>query len=106
MSVHTPQLSSLRFFSAPLYTQGRGLLGTHTPHVHRNPSYLYLGTWVFIHAYEGKKKLQTTFREKQWLPREVQRLNETEWTLDEAEIPETEGNLMKKILINSLEGFN
>lgn len=38
-----------------------------------------------------------------WLPREAPRLNKIELTLDEVEITETEGNLRKTILMNSLE---
>lgn len=86
--------------------QGRGLLGTHTPHIQRNkPSCLYLKNEFFIHAYEWKNKLPQTFEEKQWLSREVPRLNEIEPTMDEAKIPETEGIPRKQILINSSERF-
>lgn len=52
-----------------------------------------------------ENKLPQTFEEKQWLSREVPRLNETELILDNAKIPETEGNPRKQILIYSLERF-
>lgn len=51
----------------------------------------------------GGKNNSNTHLRKLWLPREAPRLNKIELTLDEVEITETEGNLRKTILINSLE---
>lgn len=104
MSVHTAHLTSPHLTTAhltkillslPLYTRKRPAGNTYS--TQRNPSYLdLLGTQFFIHAYEWKNKIQQTFEGKQWLPKEVPRLGETELILDKAETAETERDLRKK----------